>query len=147
MLSCNVSILTKLSHCSPTSLYSLHYAFYLHPIILYGIVLWGFAYSFHLHKMQMIQKSLRAICSLNCREHVTSCYSCLNILKIYDVAKLEIAKFANQSLSKYFLTYFNRISASHNYCTRSSSKDKFVIPLFKTTTGGLGADPPAATDF
>ena len=78
--------------------------------------------------MQMIQnKALRAICSLNWREHVTPCY----ILKIYDVAKLETAKFvhkfADQSLPKYFLTYFNTISAAHNYCTKSSSNDKFVI--------------------
>ena len=40
--------------------------------------------------------------------------------------------FQNQSLPKYFLTYFKRISAAHNYCTRPSSNDEFVIPLFKT---------------
>ena len=96
-----------------------------------------FAYSFHLHKIEMIQnKALRAICSLNWRKHETSCYSCFNILKIYDVDELETAKFvhkfANQSLPKYFLTYFNRISTAHNYCTRSSSNDKFIMPLFKT---------------
>ena len=87
--------------------------------------------------MKMIQnKALHAICSLNWREHVTPCYSRLNILKIYDVAKLETAKFvrkfANQSLPIYFRTYFHWISAAHNCCTRSSSNDKFVIPLFKT---------------
>ena len=89
--------------------------------------------------MQMIQnKALREICFLNWRDNVTACYFSLNILKIYDVAKLETAKFVHKlinlptNLSKYFLIYFNMISAAHNYCTRTSSNDKFVLPLFKT---------------
>ena len=88
-LSRNVDILTKLGHCLPTSaLLTLYYAFiFLH--ILYGIVLWSFACSSHLHKMLIIQnKALRAICSLNWRDHVTPCSYRLSILKINDVCFL-----------------------------------------------------------
>ena len=71
-LSRNVSILAKLKHCHPTTaLLTLYYAF-IYPHILYGIILWGFAYSSHLIKLQVVQNyAVRAICSLNCQEHVT----------------------------------------------------------------------------
>ena len=42
------------------------------PHILYGIILWGSTFTSHLKKLQLLQnKAVRAICSLNWREHVT----------------------------------------------------------------------------
>ena len=136
-LSRNVGILAKLKHCLPTTaLLTLYYAF-IYPHILYGIALWGFAYSSHLNKLQVVQnKTVRAICSLNWREHLTPYFFRCNILKIKDVAKLETAKFmhtfTNQILQKYFLAYFRRVSVTHNRRTRSCTSDKLNLPLFKT---------------
>ena len=77
----------------------------------------------NLNKLQVIQnKAVRAICSFNWREHVIPYFFRCNILKIKDVAKLETAKFmykfTNQTLSKYFLAYFRRVSATHNRRTK-----------------------------
>ena len=79
---------------------------------------------------------MRAICSLNWREHVTPCFNHLSILKVRDVAKMEMAKFVhksvNHSLPKYFQTCFHKVSLAHKRSTRSSSSDNLAIPLFRT---------------
>ena len=108
-----------------------------YPHILYGIIMWGSSYTSHLNNLQLIQnKAVRAICSLNWREHVTPCFHRLKILKIKDAAKMEIAKFVHQSvnhsLSMYFQYYFRKVSMTHKRCTRSSSSDKLSIPLYLT---------------
>ena len=109
-----------------------------YPHILYGIILWGSTYTSHLKKLQLLQnKAVRAICSLNWREHATPCFDRLSILKVRDVAKMEMAKFVhksiNRSLPKYFQTYFHKVSLAHKRSTRSSSSDNLAIPLFRAS--------------
>ena len=89
----------------------------------------------HLKKLQLLQnKAVRAICSLNWREHVTPCFDRPSFLKVRDVAKMEMAKFVQKSvhhsLPKYFQTYFHKVSLAHKRPTRSSSSDNLAIPLF-----------------
>ena len=110
----------------------------IYPHILYGIILWGSTYASHLKKLQLLQnKAVHAICSLNWCEHVTPCFDCLSILKVRDVAKMEIAKFVhksvNHSLPKYFQTYFHKVSLAHKRSIRSFSSDNLAIPLFQTS--------------
>ena len=61
----------------------------------------------------------------------------LSILKVRDVAKMEMAKFVhksvNHSLPKNFQTYFHKVSLAHKRSTRSSSGDNSAIPLFRTS--------------
>ena len=76
-----------------------------YPHILYGIILRGSTYTSHLKKLQLLlNKAERAICSLNWRKHVTPCFDRLSVLKLRDVAKMEMAKFVHKcvyhSLSK-----------------------------------------------
>ena len=73
----------------------------------------------HLKKLQLLQnKAVRAICSLNWREHVTPCFDRLSILQVRDVAKMEMAKFVHKSVNhsspKYFQTYFHKVSLDTN---------------------------------
>ena len=108
-----------------------------YPHILYGIILRGSTYASHLKRLQLLQnKAVCAICSLNWREHVTSCFDRLSILKVRDVAKMEMAKFVhksvNHSLPKYFQTYIHKVSLAHKRSTKSSSSDNLAIPLFRT---------------
>ena len=109
-----------------------------YPHILQGIIFGGSTYTSHLKKLQLLQnKAVRAICSLNWRKHVTSCFDRLSILKVRDVAKMEMAKFVhksvNHSLPKYFQTYFHKVSLAHKRSARSSSSDNLAIPLFRTS--------------
>ena len=110
-----------------------------YPHILYGLILWGSTYASHLKKLQLLQnKAVRAICFLNWREHVTPCFDRLSIiLKVRDVAKMEMAKFVhksvNHSLPKYFQTYFHKVSLARKRFTRSSSSDNLAISLFRTS--------------
>ena len=78
-LSQNVGIITKLKHYLPNSaLLMLCYSI-VYSHILYGIILWGSTYASHLKKLQLLQnKAVRAICSLNWREHVTPCFDRLS---------------------------------------------------------------------
>ena len=133
----NEGIIKKLKHFLPTPALLMLYYSIVYPHILYGIIIWGSTYTSHLNNLQLIQnKAVRAICSLNWREHVTPCFHRLKILKIKDVAKLEIAKFVHQSvnhsLPMYFQFYFHKVSMTHKRCTRSSSSDKLSIPLYLT---------------
>ena len=109
-----------------------------YPHILCGIILWGSTYTSHLKKLQLLQnKAVRAICSLNWREHVTSCFDRLSILKVRDVAKMEMAKYVHKSvnhfLPKYFQMFFHKVSLAHKRSTRSSSSDNLAIHLFRTS--------------
>ena len=67
---------------------------------------------------------------------MTPCFDRLSILKVRDVAKMEMAKFVHKSvnyfLPKYFQTYFHKVSLAHKRSTRSSSSDNLAIPLFRT---------------
>ena len=113
-LSQNVGIITKLKHYLFNSALLMLYYSIVYPHILYGIILWGSTCTSHLKKLQLLQnKAMRAICSLNWREHATPCFDRLSILKVRDVAKMEMAKFVhksvNHSLPKYFQfpTYYS----------------------------------------
>ena len=68
---------------------------------------------------------------------MTPCFDHLSVLKVRDVAKMEMAKFVhksvNHSLLKYFQTYFHKVSLAHKRSTRSSSSDNLAIPLFRTS--------------
>ena len=125
-----------MKHYLPNSALLMLYYSIVHLHILYGIILWGSTYTSHLKKLQLLQnKAVRAICSLYWREHVTPCFDCPSILKVRDVAKMEMAKFVHKSVNhsqpKYFQSYFHKVSLEHKRSTRSSSSDNLAIPLFR----------------
>ena len=89
-----------MKHYLPNSAFLMSYYSIVYPHILYGIILWGSTYTSHLKKLQLLQnKAVRAICSLNWREHVTPCFNRLSILEVRDVTKMEMAKFVHKSVS------------------------------------------------
>ena len=126
-----MGIIMKLKHFLATPTLLMLYYSIVYPHILYGIIIWGSTCTSHLNNLQLIQnKAVRAICSLNWCEHVTPCFHRLKILKIKDVAKMEIAKFVHQSINHslpmYFQYYFHKVSMTHKRCTWSSSSDIYL---------------------
>ena len=66
----------------------------INPYLLYGNLLWGAAYQTHLQKLTTLQKrSLRIITNSKYNEHTGPLFKRLNILKLDDIHKTELAKF------------------------------------------------------
>ena len=91
-----VGFISKLLHFLPTSaLLNVCYAF-IHPHLLYGLLIWGSSFLSHLKKLTVLQnKAIKLIGGGFPRDRVTPFYYKLNILKLSDLFKLEIGKFVH----------------------------------------------------
>ena len=93
----------------------------INPYLLYGNILWGSAYRTHLQKLTTLQKkSLRIIANTTYNEHTSPIFKRLNILKLEDMHKYELAKFvfaAKESLTPSPLSNIyllnNRVHSHH----------------------------------
>ena len=75
-------------------------------------------YTSHLRKLQLLQnKAVRVICSLNWHKHVTPCFDCLSILKVRDVAKMEMAKLVHESVNHSYQNIFKPIFTRFHWHT------------------------------
>ena len=113
----------------------LYYAL-VHSHLTYGISIWGPTYPSHLQKLQKLQnKALKAICNAPYRSPAKPLYTQLNILRIQDVYKHEIAKFMfnyNKTLTPTpFSNFFQKTNQVSNQSTRLSAKqEKLYIPRY-----------------
>ena len=82
-----------------------------HPYLIYGLVAWGSTFPSYIEKLNILQnKAVKLIGGGNYLDRATPYYSKLNILKLPDLYKLEIAKFVHrfmhntlpQSFSNFF---------------------------------------------
>ena len=126
------------NYLSKKSLVSLNYSF-IYPHLLYGILTWGSACKSIIKTLQVIQnKMLRIISNVTYKSAVTnnSSFYSLNILKIRDIYKLELAtcmyKYHSQMLPNTFEKYFNSTATTHCYETRNAYKKNYVLPQIRT---------------
>ena len=109
----------------------------IHSNVLYGLSIWGsVAPSSAQRNLQLIQNNaIRAICGSNKFDHVTPLFRKLEILKIHDLCKFEIAKlmflYTQTRLPLSFKTFFRKSSTVHSYKTRSSDKLFYYTPRFR----------------
>ena len=136
-LSKNVGILWKLRKFLPRkTLICLYYAF-IQSHLLYGLVVWGSTISGKsFNQLQLLQNnSIRAIIGLPKYEHISSYYFKLEILKIKDLNKFEIAKlmylYHSSCLPCSFDNYFVKPSNIHKYTTRSNDNFNYYIPKYR----------------
>ena len=104
----NIGILFKLNKVLPISaLKTLYYAL-VHPLLFYGIIIWGSTNNSYLTKLRSIQnKTLKAIGHLGWRTSPKRLYCKFKILKLNDLYKIELSKFVYSYISKYTPKYFN----------------------------------------
>ena len=117
----------------------LYYAL-VYPHLQYSIIDWGCACKTHLAPLQVIQnKILRCISHTKIKQSVSPKYKQMKILKLYDIHKMELAKFMfklkNQLLPENFNPLFVSVSAIHKYNTRINQSDNKFLPRERTLFG------------
>jgi len=94
-----------------------------HCHLKYCIVSWGTATNSVLQPLELVHNNiLRTITYYNYRCHITPLYKSLNILKLHDIYKLEIAKlmhkFHHEMLPTSFKDLFQKTAEIHCHNTR-----------------------------
>ena len=133
----NIGILFKLNKVLPISaLKTLYYAL-VHPLLFYGIIIWGSTNNSYLTKLRSLQnKALKAIGHLGWRTSPKHLYRKFKILKLNDLYKIELSKFVYSYISKYTPKYFNdyfiEFKNANVHNARSSSRRNLILPLYAT---------------
>jgi len=135
-ISKGIGILFKVRNLIPEKTLLTLYNSLIFPHLTYGILLWGSTFPSYLTSLQILQnKAIRAIGKLSWKERVTPTLQRLNILKVADIHKLEIAKFmhkySSQSLPSPFSSYFTHFNKQHQHLTRTSNN--FSLPLYSSS--------------
>ena len=134
-----VGIISKLRHfLPPNALLNVYYAF-IHPHLLYCLLIWGSSFPSYLKKLTVLQnKAIKLIGGGLPKDRATPFYSKLNVLKLSDLFKLEIGKFVhahfNNKLPFTFSGYFSLTSKVSQENTRSTLSRNIClyIPRFRT---------------
>ena len=131
-----MGIIVKLRYYLPlNSLLTLYYAL-VQSQLLYGLPIWASTYQTYLTKLRKLQnKVVQILAKAHPRERVSPWYYQLQILKLDDLCKFEIAKYqyAHNKLPHCFCNYFANFSDSHHYSTQNSSKHNLLLPRFLTS--------------
>ena len=137
-LSRSLAILFKLKPVLPqNALLKLYYAM-VHPYLIYGLVAWGSTFPSYIEKLNILQnKAVKLIGGGNYLDRATPYYSKLNILKLPDLYKLEVAKFVHRfmhnTLPQSFSNFFAKVGQVNTRTTRSSSNpNNLYIPCYKS---------------
>ena len=112
---------------------------FIHPHLLYGLLIWGSSFPSHVKKLTVLQnKAIKLIGGGLPRDRATPFYFKLNILKLCDLFKLEIGKFVhvhfNNKLPFTPSGYFSLTNEVSQQNTRStlSRTNCLYIPRFRT---------------
>ena len=127
-----MGILSKLKKLFPQkNLLQLYYAL-IHPLLLYGIIIWGSFYPSYLKKLKTLQnKALRIITGSHFRYSAQPIYNSINILYIDELHTFEVAKLMYQNNQGKLPSPFNNIFAKidkifKRSIKQSTSKDFYI---------------------
>ena len=89
-----------------------------HSQLLHGIVIWGNTHDNHLKRLIIFQnKAVKIVAGGQRNDHVTPFYHRLQILKLKDLYKYEVAKLMHKNSQKKLLNrlncYFTPVKAIH----------------------------------
>ena len=106
----------RIRHVATTKILLMLYYALVYPHLQYNIIDWGCACKTHLAPLQVIQnKILRCISHTKIKQSLSPKYKQMKILKLYDIHKMELAKFMyklkNQLLPENFNSFFVSVSA------------------------------------
>ena len=110
-----------------------------HPNLIYRLVAWGSTFPSYIEKLNILQnKAVKLIGGGNYLDRATPYYSKLNILKLPDLHKLEIAKFVHRfmhnTLPQTFFNFFTKVGHVNTRTTRSSNHNNLYTPCYKTNS-------------
>jgi hypothetical protein len=123
-ISKSCGVLYRLSSFVPHKVLITLYYNLVYPYILYGILSWGSAADVHMHPLFLLQKKIiRIVTHANYLDNTTPLFYRTNILKLFDVYKLQLGIFMYNKSRNNSLLY-----PDHNYDTRGRHN---VVPLFQ----------------
>ena len=137
-ISRGVGILYKIKNFLPTSTLLCVYYSLVHTHLSYGIIIWGSTHKSHLEKLTSLQnKAIRAVGGAGWNESSSPlCYK-FKVLKFHDIYKYELAKLMlyvqNKTLPTPLLKIFDDVKNDLNLNTRSRTREKLKVPLFKSS--------------
>ena len=116
-ISRSVGIMYKLSYYLPSNTLLLLYYSLIHTQLMYVLPIWASTFPTYLNTLKRLQnKALRIITKSSLRESMTPHYFKLQILKLEDLYKLEVAKFMHQfSQNKLPCRNFSHPSSPHSF--------------------------------
>ena len=134
----SIGILNKLRYTLPKSTLLLLYYALIHPHFLYALPVWGSTFPSYLFKLQRLQnKAIRIISNRPLQDAITPYFHELDVLKISDLFKYEVAKVMYQHskniLPSGFSSIFTYVSKVHDRPTRSNFQNNLYIPKFSTS--------------
>ena len=134
----SVGILCKLKHVLPRkTLLQLYHAL-IHPLLTYGIIIWGATFSSFLTKLKTLQnKALRVISGAHYRGNALQLYKEYKVLQLDNLYAYETSKFVYCCLQKQvptpFLNYFTKVCETTQRTTRQSIDElRLHIPQYST---------------
>ena len=110
----SISMLFNLKDYMPMHVLKTIYYSHVHPHLNYCLPIWGSTYPTHLQSVFLLQKrAIRLVTNKPFLEHTNPLFKSSNIIKFFDLVKLEIGSFMFKNNE---LPIFNRLV--HNYNTR-----------------------------
>ena len=137
-LACSLGIQFKTrQYLNTSTLVQLYYSTF-HAYLSYGVIIWGSTFKSYLNKLSSLQnKVVRIICNGKWADHVSIFYKNLQILKLTDFFRLELATFTYKAKKKTiqmaFQPFFFKVTEVYKRTTRASTSRKLFVPYRKTS--------------
>ena len=133
-------VLYRLRHLVPSKILTLLYYSLVYSRLQYGITVWGTASATDLHEVKVTQNNIiRTITFSRKFASVTDLYKKLNLLKLDDIYKLQLAKLMNKvekgTVSKLLKTLFVPLNEFHQHSTRQTKNLNYHLPKFQKEIG------------
>jgi len=102
--------------------------------LMYAIIAWGNSTKTIMRKLQVRQNLIIKVIynKLGRKTRLLPLYKSLNLFKIENIYKLELAKFMTRihvkNLPTPFCKYFDKVTDIHSYFTRSAQSNKYYQP-------------------
>ena len=127
-ISRSIGIFYKLKNIvNHSCLKTLYYSF-VHPYLLYGLIVWGSTFTTHLNPLIVLQKRcIRLVCNAPYLSHSNPLFISTKVLKLADMYNYEVASFVFDIKSD---PLFN---LNHSYQTRNSNLSIPNVPRLTLT--------------
>ena len=119
----SIAIIHNLRDCMPEHVLKTLYHAHIEPHLTYCINIWGNTFTTYIQKLHILQKrAIRIIMKKPFLEHTPPLFRMANILTIYDLIKVNLAKYVYNNRNN---NTFQRLQ--HHHQTRR--QDEFLIPI------------------
>ena len=122
----NVGVISKLKYILPQPILKTLYQSLIVPHLSYCSIIWSGTSNKNLNRLFILQKrAIRHIAKADSHDHTSPLFRILNLLKLKDLLRVNVACFAhkvlNHILPPSFTDFFHRNNEVHSYSTRQAN--------------------------